>query len=500
MKLFYQNIIIKFILYYFSVGSWVVSQLYTSADPYYLLLNEKGQFEAGNNFHSTVMRPFFKPNGNRFHFSYKNEYYINDNSPNQENMDVRYFGKGVGVFTSAKIAYLGKFISYSFEPFILTNQNRDVEIFDKPAPYNKLNDVVQNQGNKFSRSGLKETQFYLHYKGLGIGYSNANMWWGPGIQGSLAMTNNTVGFPHYSFGTIRELRWRNWGLWGRYIFSTIKENTNVDDTYFTALAAAITYYSNPVITIGITRNYLTGGVDMGTPWTAKDAARIIFEDFFIENLRSEKYTYPSGHDPFDQTLTSFLSMMFPSSKLKLYLELGFNDNRMNFWDFVIHPDHSIATIIGFQKYGIFGNNNLLLGFEYASLVNSRMQVFRGFPPWYERSHYDDWSYESRRWGTHSGSDSDDLLIFFGWMNDKWSFVPAFNYERHGITTYRPPEVKMEIRINAHYKINNSLRIGVYFENQYEAHLGFPNDHYWLEVSGKRYTNTFIIRLEKVFEH
>ena len=72
MKLFYQNIIIKFILYYFSVGSWVVSQLYTSADPYYLLLNEKGQFEAGNNFHSTVMRPFFKPNGNRFHFSYKN--------------------------------------------------------------------------------------------------------------------------------------------------------------------------------------------------------------------------------------------------------------------------------------------------------------------------------------------------------------------------------------------------------------------------------------------
>ena len=48
-------------------------------------------------------------------------------------------------------------------------------------------------------------------------------------------------------------------------------------------------------------------------------------------------------------------MMLPKSKMKLYLELGFNDNRQNFWDLVVQPDHAMATILGFQKYGI--NNN-----------------------------------------------------------------------------------------------------------------------------------------------
>ena len=85
------------------------------------------------------------------------------------------------------------------------------------------------------------------------------------------------------------------------------------------------------------------------------------------------------------------------------------------------------------------------------------------------------------------------------MSEKWSFVPAFNYERHGITTYRPPEVKTELRINTHFKLKNGLNIGAYFESQFEAHLGFPKDHYWLEVTGKRRTNTVIIRIERIFQ-
>jgi len=477
----------------------VSAQGYIPADPYYLLLNEKKQIDKGNGYYATAMRPFFKNSDNNAFISFKSELYWNNEAPNQENMDVRYFGKGMGTFQSVHFAWMGKYLSLSFEPFILKSENKDVKRYSRPKHYNVLNDVVQNPGSNFTRQGLRNSHIYIHYKGIGIGLSNESMWWGPGIQGSLSMTNNTVGFPHYSIGTIKELRWRNWGFYGKYTLATIKENSQVDDAFYTSLAGSVTYYSYPIITIGLSRNYMTGGVNMGVPWTIKDASKIVFEDFFIENLRGEKYTWPSGHDPFDQTLTGFLSMMLPKSKMKLYLEVGYNDNRNNLWDYIIHPDHSIATILGFQNYGLFNNEDLVFGFEYASLVNSRMQVFRGFPPWYARTHYDDWSYEGRRWGAHSGSDSDDLLIFFGWMNEKWSFVPAFNYERHGITTYRPPEVKTELRLNAHYQLQNHLNIGFYFEQQHEAHLGFPNDHFWLEVTGKRKTNTVIIRIEKILD-
>ena len=44
---------------------------------------------------------------------------------------------------------------------------------------------------------------------------------------------------------------------------------------------------------------------------------------------------------------------------------------------------------------------------------------------------------------------------------------------------------------------NSFQIGLIYENQFEAHLGFPPDQYFIdEITGKRRTNTFIIKLYK----
>ena len=145
---------------------------------------------------------------------------------------------------------------------------------------------------------------------------------------------------------------------------------------------------------------------------------------------------------------------------------------------------------------MFNNDNFVFGFEYANLIKGRHHIFRLTPNWYHRTQYNDWTYDDRRWGAHSGSDSDDLLIYFGIMNEKWSVVPSFNFERHGVTTYRPPEIKFEYKIDFRYKIN-SYDFGLTYESQFEAHLGFPADQYFIdEVTGKRRTSTFIIRFLK----
>jgi hypothetical protein len=491
-KLLYHYII------FFSI-SIISSQEYISADPYYLLKLEKKMLESNKQITPTFFRPYIKSRNNKFIFSLKNEFYFNDNAPNQENMDVRYLGKGFGTFNAFHFAWKGQYLSFSAEPYLINNQNKSSKFYSRPNPYKYLNDYSKSNGKEYVSQGVRNAHLYLHYKGFGIGYSNESMWWGPGLHNSLTMTNNTIGFPHYTIGTIEEIRWKKIGFFTKYTLATIKHNIKKDNIYYTSIGGFISYYSNPIITFGITRNYLTGGYNSSTEWTIEDASKIIFEGVFLENLKSKSYTTDRGGDGFDQTLISFLSLLYPKSKLKLYIEIGFNDNRENYWDFVIHPDHSLASIVGLQNYGIFNNDNLVFGFEYSNLINSRMQVFRGFPPWYSRDHYDDWSYEGRRWGAHSGSDSDDFLIYFGWISEKWSFVPGFNYERHGVTTYRPPELKFEYRLNIDYKLKNNLVMGVYLEQQSEYHLGFPKDHYWLEVTGKRKTNTIIIRFEKEFK-
>ena len=171
MKQFWQNFRLKLSIRHLVIISYTLvsvpclsSQMYTSADPYYLLLNEKIQFENGTDFYSTAMRPYIKFNGSQFYLSFKNEFYLNNSAPNQENMDVRYFGSGIGSFNSIHIAWLGKYTSFSAEPFLLRNQNQNTAFFQRPTDYQFLNDAVQSGGKSFNRQGLRNAHFFLHYK------------------------------------------------------------------------------------------------------------------------------------------------------------------------------------------------------------------------------------------------------------------------------------------------------------------------------------------------
>ena len=79
--------------------SFSFSQTHLEADPFNLLKIENSQFNGKTPISSNIFRPlFFNSDSVLYSFSYRSEAYFNDNSPNQENMDVRYFSKGTGFF------------------------------------------------------------------------------------------------------------------------------------------------------------------------------------------------------------------------------------------------------------------------------------------------------------------------------------------------------------------------------------------------------------------
>ena len=61
-------------------------------------------------------------------------------------------------------------------------------------------------------------------------------------------------------------------------------------------------------------------------------------------------------------------------------------------------------------------------------------------------------------------------------------IPALNYERHGIVSHRPAEVKLEFRLDSRYKYKD-IWFGIYYEKQFEAFLGFP-DYYYEDKFGE----------------
>ncbi|MCF7807261.1 MAG: capsule assembly Wzi family protein [Candidatus Marinimicrobia bacterium] len=419
------------------------------------------------------------------------QFYYNDNVPNLENSAELWVGKGTTLFSSIRMSFEHKNFYLAVEPYYQYASNRPFTSYhvhhipskagEVNQKFNVLNDGPGKGEGALRELRLRQTQLYIHWKGLGGGYSNASMWWGPGIHTTLNMTNNTSGFPHLVLGTLQEQRWKSLGINFRYIFARLDKN--IYEPFFTGMLGSLTYYSNPVITLGGTRTFLSGGdYDQDVTW--QHAALVPFQEFFKESLW-EKAGVEDPVDVFDlddQTLALFISMIFPESRLKIFLEYGWNDHRWDWYDLRAHPDHSGASVIGFRKYGLFTFPEIVFGFEYANIMTSPYYPHRGTPDWYGRKVFDYSTYDGRRYAAHSGSDSDDMLLYIGYLDRMLSAIVSFNYERHGkiysvrlldyTGAFRYPEDKLEISLDVTYNIG-ARRFFIYYEYEFAENLGSP---------------------------
>ena len=444
----------KLYIYIYLLIDCITAQLIIPADPFNIIKAEQRGFNQ-----QSIIRPIFLQRNNEWSLTVRSELFYNNGAPNLENMGNRIIGKGSGLFSGVNFSYMGKFISFSIEPFYLNKQNKEFEDLKREEIFNYLNDNPNISNALHGTIGLRETQFYLNYNKYGVGLSNANMWWGPGLHTSLTMTNNTSGFPYIVIGTMQEKRYRNMGYNFRYIFSQL--NKTDDNPFFTAIIGALTIHTEPIITIGFNRNMLSPSIFNDEKISKFDAATI----FLQSSINNHKVL---------QTLATYVILELPVSGLKIFFELGTTDYWTDWADFLNYPDHGIGSIFGFRQYGLFNKKNLIMGFEYARLVQSSYWQKRSTINWYGNSLFEFSSYDGRRWAAHSGSDSDDLYLYFGFQSDKWSFIPALNYERHGVLYMRPAEVKMEIRLDFRYKWKNYL-INIYFEREWLEHAGFIPD-------------------------
>tara|TARA_Y100000590_G_C15747715_1_gene1022836 strand:- start:1721 stop:3217 length:1497 start_codon:yes stop_codon:yes gene_type:complete len=470
----------KIIVYILAIFSHLNSQQILNADPFNLLINENNNAIKEDYSYSFLLRPyFFKSYDNRWSLIITNEYFYNDNTPNLENMGNKWLGKGSAIFSGLNLSYISEYFYFSLEPYYYFNENHFVKNTKRPATqnadpdvFNVLNDNRYFHENPYISYGLRESSFILKFKNIGIGISNSNMWWGPGIHTSLTMTNNTSGFPYFLISSIDEKRIKNVGIDFRYIFTRL--NKNIGNPYYTAFVFTTRFYTQPIFSIGFSRNYLSGGIYSDGSFSGIDAAILPFELLFIDSKIDKNSNGFSGHDYWDQTLVGFAVMEFPRSKLKLFIEIGTDDHRQNWSDLRSHPDHNAASIIGMRKYGLFNNKMLISGFEYANIKKTYTSRFRGGGHWWWKDGYEYSSYDGRRWAAHSGSDSDDFYYYFGYNKDDLILISGFNYERHGIISGDLPEVKVELRIDLRFYYNDYY-FKIYYEHELINNLAFQND-------------------------
>ena len=326
-----------------------------------------------------------------------------------------------------------------------------MQTLQKQNTFSVLNDVNKNQINYQNH---RNTGIELKYHRLSLGYGNWNQWWGPGIHNSLTLSNNSEGFYHYFVGNNKYIQLnKSISYKVRYLVSDKIKNELDANFYLSALFFNVRYDK---IELGYSRNILSGGY----PDIKWDISNAIWSMFTNKNL---KY--------WDTINDYYLKLNLQESGLEIFVNIGFPNRQFNGKDEDVYSDHSMGSNLGFRKKGFFDNNNLEYGFEYTRLVQGIYYNIIPTSNWYDNIKYNYHSYNQRRWAAHSGSDSDDLLIYFGYGDSLKRLIFGLNYERHGVSYHFPPEVKIESKISFSHKYKNTI-ISIDYENEYFEHYAF----------------------------
>ena len=406
-----------------------------------------------------------QPLTKKFNFLATSSFVFNSNLPNLENNNGLYLPKGYGSFNSFFMAYYGRYLTVSAEPLHYFYETYQNDLPDKVNIFSKLNDAERGQHNLFTK--IRNLGFLFTYKGTSIGYGNWNHWIGPGVHNSLIMSNNSEGFFNFvikSKGTISTKKKIYYNI--KFLLSDPIKNSFGKEFYIATNEISIKY-KNFILAF---YTQTLSGANENVDWTWRDA--------FLVNINRNKIQY------WDQiNVVNFEYNGLKEAGLILFLTAGLpkNQSLINNNDF--YNENSLGSILGLRKYGIFNNEKLHFGFEYLRLVQGIYYNILPTPNWYDSINYDYHSYRNRRWSSHSGSDSDDLLIYFGYINNKFSIMYGINYERHGVTYKFPPEVKIESRFSLTYLLKNNLEISIDYENEYFEHYSFldQNINVWQQT-------------------
>jgi hypothetical protein len=268
-------------------------------------------------------------------------------------------------------------------------------------------DIPERFGSKkYSKNLIGQSSVKLNYKGLSLGFSNENIWWGPSIRNSIMMSNNAKGFKHITFNTTRPLKTKignfEWQfITGRlessgftppntdYEFAgtklyipKINQNGFSDDwRYLQAINISYAPKSIPGLSIGFIKwVQMYSALVKGKYWWMEGNPSYfpLFSNLFRKNDAFQDYEAQT-----DQAAGLYFRWLWKDSKAEIYAEFHYNDAKQNMRDLLLDSDHSRAATVGIQKVFEVNNDNILFSWEWTQMEQNASRLVRNANSWYE---------------------------------------------------------------------------------------------------------------------
>ena len=197
------------------------------------------------------------------------------------------------------------------------------------------------------RVDLGQSSLTVDVPVVSFGVATENLWWGPGIQNALLLSNNAPGFPH-AFAQMRPLGTPYGTFDAQWILGQLRESDffDVDSTNnhraLNGLAFTWTAPFDSGLTLGAARLVMSAqDRGHGVLGSALDVFRRV----------GQPDTDTSAHasnDRRDQIFSLFGRWMFVPAAFEAYLEYAHFEEPTSFRDLLEYPGHSEAYTLGFQ--------------------------------------------------------------------------------------------------------------------------------------------------------
>ncbi|HPR32933.1 MAG TPA: capsule assembly Wzi family protein, partial [Prolixibacteraceae bacterium] len=236
-------------------------------------------------------------------------------------------------------------LSIQFQPEYVWAENRSFDGFADEHPNNiwrsyyssflRNIDIPERFGDEaYQRFSLGQSSIRLTAGPVSLGLSNENLWWGPGMQNALLMTNNAPGFLHLTLNTVRPIKTIIGSFEGQLIAGRLEKSgfPNIDtlrlalhgvkyvpkpDDWRYINGLVISYQPRwlPGLFLGASRAFINYRKSMGE--NILNYLPVILPITKREISESEEW---QGSD--DQLASVFLRLVAPKDHLEVWMEYG----------------------------------------------------------------------------------------------------------------------------------------------------------------------------------
>ncbi|MDP2414312.1 capsule assembly Wzi family protein [Daejeonella sp.] len=235
----------------------------------------------------------------------------------------------------------------------------------------------------YSRLSWGQSSVRLNFDPVSIGLSNENLWWGPGKQNSILMSNTAPGFKHLTLNTSRPVRTPIGSIEAQIIAGRLEgsgytDGLSDDWRYLSGLVLSYQPRWVPGLFLGLTRSFQTYSEDMDDS----------FGDYLPFFQAFQKINTKEDAKRRDQLTAVFARWLLTKSRAEVYFEYGLNDHSYNTRDFLMSPEHSRAYTLGISKlipYKGRKDEYIHLGIELTHMEQSIDRILRDAGEWYTHS-------------------------------------------------------------------------------------------------------------------